>query len=77
MWGWLFGSAFLFIPIIGPLLFAEPILIWMLGAVEGTSAIKGLLTHQVIGAYKLFGFSFFIASMNEQLGDGDVTLNIG
>jgi hypothetical protein len=35
IWGWLFGSAFFFVPGIGPLLFAGPIIGWMLAALEG------------------------------------------
>lgn len=35
IWGWLFGSAFFFVPGIGPLLFAGPIIGWMVAALEG------------------------------------------
>ncbi len=35
IWGWLFGSAFFFVPGIGPLLFAGPIIGWMIAALEG------------------------------------------
>jgi hypothetical protein len=35
IWGWLFGSAFFFVPGIGPLVFAGPIIGWMVAALEG------------------------------------------
>lgn len=42
IWGWLFGSAFLVIPGVGPLVFAGPIVGWIVGALEGAVVIGGL-----------------------------------
>ena len=42
IWGWLFGSAFFFIPGIGPLLFAGPVVGWIVGALEGAVIMGGL-----------------------------------
>ncbi len=42
IWGWLFGSAFFFIPGVGPLLFAGPIIGWIVGALEGAVVVGGL-----------------------------------
>ncbi len=42
VWGWLFGSAFFFIPGVGPLLFAGPIVGWVVGALEGAVIVGGL-----------------------------------
>ncbi|OYW73930.1 MAG: permease [Verrucomicrobia bacterium 12-59-8] len=42
IWGWLFGSAFFFIPGIGPLLFAGPIIGWIVGALEGAAIVGGM-----------------------------------
>ncbi len=42
VWGWLFGSAFLFIPGVGPLVFAGPIVGWIIGALEGAAVVVGL-----------------------------------
>ncbi len=42
IWGWLFGSAFLFIPGVGPLLFAGPVVGWIIGAMEGAIVVGGL-----------------------------------
>ena len=42
LWGWLFGSAFLFIPGVGPLVFAGPIVGWVVGALEGAVVVGGL-----------------------------------
>jgi hypothetical protein len=42
VWGWLFGSAFFFIPGVGPLLFAGPIVGWIVGALEGAVVVGGL-----------------------------------
>jgi len=41
-WGLLFGSAFLVIPGIGPLLMAGPIVGWIVGALEGAVVVGGL-----------------------------------
>lgn len=42
LWGMLFGSAFFFIPGVGPLVFAGPIVSWMIGALEGAAVVGGL-----------------------------------
>ena len=42
IWGWLFGSAFFFIPGVGPLLFAGPIIGWIVGALEGAAIVGGM-----------------------------------
>lgn len=42
IWGWLFGSAFFFIPGIGPLLFAGPVIGWVVGALEGAVIMGGM-----------------------------------
>lgn len=42
IWGWLFGSAFFFIPGIGPLVFAGPIVGWLIGALEGAVIVGGV-----------------------------------
>ena len=42
MWGLLFGSAFFFIPGIGPLLAAGPLVVWIVGALESAVAVGGL-----------------------------------
>ena len=45
-WGWiwacLFGSAFFFIPGIGPLLIAGPLVGWLVGALESAVVVGGL-----------------------------------
>jgi len=41
-WGLLFGSAFFFIPGVGPLLFAGPIVSYIVGALEGAVLVGGL-----------------------------------
>jgi len=45
-WGWLwaclFGSAFFFIPGIGPLLVAGPLVAWIVGALESAAVVGGL-----------------------------------
>jgi len=38
----LFGSAFFFIPGIGPLLVAGPLVTWILGALEGAVVMGGI-----------------------------------
>jgi len=38
----LFGSAFFFIPGIGPLLVAGPLITWIVGAAEGAVVVGGL-----------------------------------
>lgn len=47
MWGFLFGSAFFWIPGLGPLLVAGPLVGWIVGALEGAVVVGGL---SVIGA---------------------------
>jgi uncharacterized membrane protein len=42
IWGLLFGSAFFFIPGIGPLLVAGPLVSWIVGALEGAVVVGGL-----------------------------------
>lgn len=42
LWGLLFGSAFFFIPGIGPILVAGPLVAWIVGALEGAVVIGGL-----------------------------------
>jgi uncharacterized membrane protein len=47
LWGLLFGSAFFFIPGIGPLVVAGPLVAWIVGALEGAVVVGGL---SVLGA---------------------------
>ena len=47
LWGFLFGSAFFWIPGLGPLLVAGPLVSWILGALEGAIVVGGL---SVLGA---------------------------
>jgi len=42
LWGFLFGSAFFFIPGIGPVLVAGPLVSWIVGALEGAAITGGL-----------------------------------
>ncbi len=42
IWGLLFGSAFLFIPGIGPVMVAGPIVSWVIGALESAVIVGGL-----------------------------------
>jgi uncharacterized membrane protein len=42
VWGFLFGSAFFFIPGIGPLVVAGPLVSWIVGALEGAVVVGGL-----------------------------------
>ena len=42
IWGLLFGSAFFFIPGVGPLLVAGPLVSWIVGALEGAVVVGGL-----------------------------------
>jgi uncharacterized membrane protein len=42
LWGFLFGSAFLVIPGVGPLLVAGPLVGWIVGAMEGALVVGGL-----------------------------------
>ncbi len=41
-WGLLFGSAFFWVPGIGPLLVAGPLVSWIVGALEGAVIVGGL-----------------------------------
>jgi uncharacterized membrane protein len=42
LWGMLFGSAFFFVPGVGPLLVAGPLVTWIVGALEGAAVMGGL-----------------------------------
>lgn len=42
LWGLLFGSAFFFIPGIGPLVVGGPLVVWIVGALEGAAVVGGL-----------------------------------
>ena len=42
LWGLLFGSAFFWIPGLGPLLVAGPLVPWIVGALEGAVVVGGL-----------------------------------
>jgi len=42
LWGLLFGSAFFFVPGIGPLVIAGPLVGWFVGALEGAAVVGGL-----------------------------------
>ena len=42
IWGLLFGSAFFFVPGIGPVVLAGPVISWLLGALEGAVVVGGL-----------------------------------
>ncbi|MDR3564313.1 MAG: permease [Negativicutes bacterium] len=42
LWGLLFGSAFFFIPGFGPVVVAGPLVIWIIGALEGAVVVGGL-----------------------------------
>ena len=42
IWGLLFGSAFFWVPGLGPLLVAGPLVSWILGALEGALVMGGL-----------------------------------
>jgi len=42
LWGLLFGSAFFWIPTVGPLLVAGPLVSWIVGALEGAVVVGGL-----------------------------------
>ena len=47
IWGLLFGSAFFWVPALGPLLVAGPLVVWIVGAMEGAAVVGGL---SVVGA---------------------------
>ena len=42
VWGCLFGSAFLFIPGLGPVMIGGPIVTWLIGALESAAIVGGL-----------------------------------
>ncbi len=42
LWGLLFGSAFFWVPTVGPLLVAGPLVGWIVGALEGAVVVGGL-----------------------------------
>jgi len=42
LWGFLFGSAFFFIPGIGPIVVGGPLVSWIIGALEGALVVGGL-----------------------------------
>jgi uncharacterized membrane protein len=42
LWGMLFGAAFFAVPGIGPVLVAGPLVIWIVGALEGAAVVGGL-----------------------------------
>ncbi|NDU92314.1 MAG: DUF1269 domain-containing protein [Ferrovum sp.] len=42
LWGFVFGSAFFFIPGIGPLVVLGPLVGWVVGALEGAVVVGGL-----------------------------------
>jgi hypothetical protein len=52
IWGLMFGSAFFFIPGIGPLLVAGPLVGWIVGALEG-AVVTGGLTALGAGLYSM------------------------
>jgi uncharacterized membrane protein len=41
-WGLLFGSAFFWVPGVGPLLVAGPLVLWIVGALEGAVVVGGI-----------------------------------
>ena len=42
MWALLFGSAFFFVPGVGPLLVAGPLVVWIVGVLEGAAVVGGI-----------------------------------
>src|SRR5580700_7544404 len=52
IWGLLFGSAFFFVPGVGPLLVAGPLVGWIVGALEG-AVVVGSLSAVGAGLYSL------------------------
>jgi uncharacterized membrane protein len=51
-WGLLFGSAFFWVPGIGPLLVAGPLVVWIVGALEG-AVVTGSLTALGAGLFSI------------------------
>jgi len=52
VWGLLFGSAFFWVPGIGPLLVGGPLVMWIVGALEG-AVVTGSLTALGAGLYSI------------------------
>ncbi len=52
LWGMLFGWAFFFVPGVGPLLVAGPLVTWIVGALEG-ALVTGGLTALGAGLYSI------------------------
>jgi uncharacterized membrane protein len=52
LWGMLFGSAFFFVPGVGPILAAGPLVTWIVGALEG-AVMTGGLTALGAGLYSI------------------------
>ena len=52
LWGLLFGSAFFWVPGVGQLLVAGPLVMWIVGALEG-AVVTGGLTALGAGLYSL------------------------
>ena len=52
MWALLFGSALFIVPGIGPLLMAGPIVLWVVGALEG-AVVVGSVTALGAGLYSI------------------------
>jgi uncharacterized membrane protein len=42
LWGLLFGSAFFFVPGIGPIVVGGPIVSWIVGALQGAAVVGGI-----------------------------------
>src|ERR1022692_2854133 len=42
LWGLLFGSAFFWVPGLGPLLVAGPLVVWIVGALESAAIVGGI-----------------------------------
>jgi uncharacterized membrane protein len=42
LWGFLFGTAFFFVPGIGPVVVAGPLVSWIVGALEGAAVVGGV-----------------------------------
>jgi len=59
IWGCLFGSAFFFVPGIGPLMVAGPLVVWIVAALENAVVVGGL---SAVGAGLLVSESPRIAS---------------
>lgn len=42
LWGWIVGAAFFWVPGVGPLMIAGPLVSWLVGALEGAAVVGGL-----------------------------------